>query len=44
MEEFVNNSVVLMGSQEEFKGLLVDYLIYYSTKRPHFALNLKTLL
>ena len=41
-EEFINNNSALIENDEEFKGLLVDYLVYYNTKRPHLSLNLKT--
>jgi transposase InsO family protein len=41
-EEFINNNGALIENEEEFKGLLVDYLVYYNSKRPHLSLNLKT--
>ena len=41
-EEFINSNAALIADDEEFSGLLADYLVYYNTKRPHLALNLKT--
>ncbi|MDR3256108.1 MAG: integrase core domain-containing protein [Endomicrobium sp.] len=41
-EEFINNNGALIENEEEFNGLLVDYLVYYNSKRPHLSLNLKT--
>ena len=28
-------------TEEEFKNLLIEWLVYYNSKRPHFSLNLK---
>ncbi|MDR3256658.1 MAG: integrase core domain-containing protein [Endomicrobium sp.] len=41
-EEFINNNVALIENEEEFNRLLVDYLVYYNSKRAHLSLNLKT--
>ena len=31
----------LIREEEEFKNLLIEWLVYYNSKRPHFSLNLK---
>jgi hypothetical protein len=36
------NNAALVENKEEFNGLLIGYLADYNSKRPHFALNLKT--
>ncbi|MDR3256783.1 MAG: hypothetical protein LBT18_03970, partial [Endomicrobium sp.] len=38
----INNNVELIEDEEEFNRLLVDYLVYYNSKRAHLSLNLKT--
>ena len=40
-EEFIDVNGVLIKEEEEFKNLLIDWLVYYNSKRPHFSLNLK---
>ena len=40
-EEFIDVNGVLIKEDEEFKNLLIDWLVYYNSKRPHFSLNLK---
>lgn len=31
-----------LREDEEFKNLLIEWLVYYNSKRPHFSLNLKS--
>ena len=31
----------MIKEKEEFDKLLIDWLVYYNSKRPHFSLNLK---
>ena len=40
-EEFIDVNGVLIREEEEFKNLLIEWLVYYNSKRPHFSLNLK---
>ena len=40
-EEFIDVNGVLIKEDEEFRNLLIDRLVYYNSKRPHFSLNLK---
>lgn len=40
-EEFIDVNGVLIKEDEEFKNLLIEWLVYYNSKRPHFSLNLK---
>ena len=32
----------MIKEKEEFDKLLIDWLVYYNSKRPHFSLNLKS--
>ena len=41
-EEFIDVNGVLIKEDEEFKNLLIEWLVYYNSKRPHFSLNLKS--
>jgi len=41
-EEFIDVNGVLIKEDEEFKSLLIEWLVYYNSKRPHFSLNLKS--
>ena len=40
-EEFIDVNGVLIKEKEEFDNLLTNWLVYYNSKRPHLALNLK---
>ena len=40
-EEFIDVNGVLIKEKEEFDNLLINWLVYYNSKRPHLALNLK---
>ena len=40
-EEFLNINGILIKEKNEFDKLLIDWLVYYNSKRPHFSLNLK---
>ena len=40
-EEFIDLTGVLIKEKEEFDNLLINWLVYYNSKRPHLALNLK---
>ena len=40
-EEFIDVNGVLIEEKEEFDNLLTNWLVYYNSKRPHLALNLK---
>ena len=41
-EEFINQRTVLLEDIEGFNDQLVDYLLWYNIKRPHWALGLKS--
>ena len=32
---------ILIKGKDDFDKLLIDWLVYYNSKRPHFSLNLK---
>ena len=40
-EEFLNVNSILIKEKDDFDKLLIDWLVYYNSKRPHFSLNLK---
>ena len=40
-EEFLNVNGILIKEKDDFDKLLIDWLVYYNSKRPHFSLNLK---
>ena len=40
-EEFLNVKGILIKEKDDFDKLLIDLLVYYNSKRPHFSLNLK---
>ena len=40
-EEFLNVNGILIKEKDDFDKLLIDLLVYYNSKRPHFSLNLK---
>ena len=33
---------ILIKEKDVFDKLLIDWLVYYNSKRPHFSLNLKS--
>ena len=41
-EEFLNVNGILIKEKDDFDKLLIDWLVYYNSKRPHFSLNLKS--
>jgi transposase InsO family protein len=41
-EEFINRNASKLRNTAEFNQKLVDYLIWYNTRRPHWSLNLKS--
>ena len=43
-EEFLNVNGILIKEKDDFNKLLIDWLVYYNSKRPLFSLNLKALL
>ena len=40
-EEFLNVNGILIKEKDDFDKLLIDWLVYYNSKRPLFSLNLK---
>ena len=40
-EEFIDVNGVLIKGKEDFDTILINWLFYYNSKRPHFSLNLK---
>ena len=41
-EEFLNVNGILIKEKDDFDKLLIDWLVYYNSKRPHSSLNLKS--
>ena len=41
-EEFLNVNSILIKEKDDFDKLLIDWLVYYNSKRPLFSLNLKS--
>ncbi len=41
-EEFINRNASKLKDTERFNQELIDYFIWYNTKRPHWSLNLKS--
>ena len=41
-EEFLNVNGILIKEKDDFDKLLIDWLVYYNSKRPLFSLNLKS--
>ena len=41
-EEFIERSEEIFYDETVFKKKLTDYIIWYNTKRPHYALKLQT--
>ena len=40
-EEFLNVNGILIKEKDDFDKRLIDWLVYYNSKRPHFSLHLK---
>ena len=41
-EEFLNVNSILIKETDDFDKLLIDWLVYYNSKRSLFSLNLKS--
>lgn len=41
-EEFIDGNEILLNDPNIFNPKLMDYLLWYNTKRPHWSLNLKS--
>ena len=41
-DEFVDQHLIALENTEKFNHKLMDYLIWYNTKRPHWSLNLQS--
>ena len=41
-DEFIDDHQILLENPDTFNQKLVDWLIWYNTKRPHWSLNLKS--